>query len=627
MRLLFIYFYKTKGTFKEGTIIELSKKYSVKHNGKFKFKLTKRDSFQDDFYGDNIDIGAIIGENGTGKSVLINSLRDGSNDYSLAVYEKGDGEFFYEGDFEGEIYIYRAFKINWSTTTVHLSLIDFQYHYSKFCKNNIKPLDDTSFVYYSPIIDILEFKRKKLVDVSDKKLLADNTEFTLSESLLFMENRDIYYFFYMSDDDSKIKGVKLELNINFFNRIEKSIFVHSEEIFDVILSIAQSDREKGEQLLDNITSKKINKIVFEHTNRIIDILLEDFYISKIFVEKSQDEIILKRLKSDENMHQAIKQWIAKLDYYDDLKEGMFKMITSKIDNDFTQTTKEYNYMNLFDISDNYDLKFYMEEIKKKIVHRVPSKYDNEVVVSFLIITQLFDDFKNKLDKEDLNSDNILHAFIVYIIKYFLPKDLVKKISLEKKISNDIFLKMLQMNIVKFSDWIEYSEKFVKDNLNEYLIKILKNKDVTFSKKDLFIYAFIKKYAGMNSIHKIELFIILNILYTQDNNGLFETFEFPTRGGIPLLIKRLNQHFKPYPFFDEINNLKDTLEVKNGKLFFELIKHSLQPFNYKLDPPLSSGQRAMLFIFARIDNAIKNNIANKNIIILLDEADLKLHLEW
>ncbi len=67
MRLIFIYFYRTKGTFKEGTTIELSKKYSVKYLGKFKFKLTKRDSFQDDFYGDNIDIGAIIGENGTAR--------------------------------------------------------------------------------------------------------------------------------------------------------------------------------------------------------------------------------------------------------------------------------------------------------------------------------------------------------------------------------------------------------------------------------------------------------------------------------------------------------------------------------------------------------------------------------
>ena len=58
----------------------------------------------------------------------------------------------------------------------------------------------------------------------------------------------------------------------------------------------------------------------------------------------------------------------------------------------------------------------------------------------------------------------------------------------------------------------------------------------------------------------------------------------------------------------------------------MIKNSVELFTYKLDPPLSSGQKAILFIFARIDNAIKQ-IKSKNITILLDEADLKLHLEW
>ena len=41
MQLLFIYFYEIKGTFKKGTIISLSKKYSVTHNGNFNFTLTK----------------------------------------------------------------------------------------------------------------------------------------------------------------------------------------------------------------------------------------------------------------------------------------------------------------------------------------------------------------------------------------------------------------------------------------------------------------------------------------------------------------------------------------------------------------------------------------------------------
>lgn len=94
MRLLFIYFYKEHGTFNKGTIITTSKKYTVeKETEDFSFTLTKNSSFQDRFYGDNLDLGVLIGENGTGKSILINSLRDSNNDYAFGVFEKDD-EFF-----------------------------------------------------------------------------------------------------------------------------------------------------------------------------------------------------------------------------------------------------------------------------------------------------------------------------------------------------------------------------------------------------------------------------------------------------------------------------------------------------------------------------------------------------
>ena len=138
MQLLFIYFYETKGTFKKGTIISLSKKYSVTHNDNFNFTLTKNDLFQDDFYGESIDIGAIIGENGTGKSVLINSLRDGNNDYSLAVYEEENGKFFYEGNIE---------KLIINDNEVSL------WNHRAYWSEDLKKIYNLSLIYYSPIID------------------------------------------------------------------------------------------------------------------------------------------------------------------------------------------------------------------------------------------------------------------------------------------------------------------------------------------------------------------------------------------------------------------------------------------------------------------------------------------
>ncbi len=241
MRLLFIYFYKTKGTFKEGTIIELSKKYSVKHNGKFKFTLTKNSSFQDDFYGNNIDIGAIIGENGTGKSVLINSLRDGSNDYSLAVYEKWDGEFFYEGDFKGKI-----------------SLED----------GNIEPLDDISFVYYSPIMDMFDFKKKNFTNISDKEMFLENDSenITISKNLALIDNRDIQKFFEMGERTTKINISQLKLNsaMSFFEKVEKSLEKEYINLLPIMIKI-ELENSKNSKFIKELTSlipTKKNKRLF-----------------------------------------------------------------------------------------------------------------------------------------------------------------------------------------------------------------------------------------------------------------------------------------------------------------------------------------------------------------------------
>ena len=100
MRLLFIYFYKDFGTFEKGSIIHLSKKYKFtleKENpteNEFYFNKEENPNFIEDFYSKNIDIGVLIGENGTGKSVLLNSIRDKSNEYSICVYEEKN-RFYY----------------------------------------------------------------------------------------------------------------------------------------------------------------------------------------------------------------------------------------------------------------------------------------------------------------------------------------------------------------------------------------------------------------------------------------------------------------------------------------------------------------------------------------------------
>ncbi len=74
----------------------------------------------------------------------------------------------------------------------------------------------------------------------------------------------------------------------------------------------------------------------------------------------------------------------------------------------------------------------------------------------------------------------------------------------------------------------------------------------------------------------------------------------------------------------------TLEEIDFDKYNEFIKNTIPPFSFTYNPPISSGQKAKEIINARINDAIqkinKKN-QNENILILLDEADLKLHLEW
>ena len=100
MRLLFIYFYKEFGTFEKGSIISFSKKYFVntnvinEFNKEINFELEENENFDDNFYSRNIDIGVLIGENGTGKSILINSIKDYmQDDRAIAIYEI-NGKFY-----------------------------------------------------------------------------------------------------------------------------------------------------------------------------------------------------------------------------------------------------------------------------------------------------------------------------------------------------------------------------------------------------------------------------------------------------------------------------------------------------------------------------------------------------
>ena len=189
MRLLFIYFYDNFGTFEKGSIIHLSKKYKFTLDEKksteneFYFNKEENSNFIEDFYSKNIDIGILIGENGTGKSVLLNSIRDKSNEYSICVYEE-----------ENRFYCFLNQK-------------------EIFIENNETTKKELNYIYYTSLIDAFDNDINDKYNISNRALLRKHDDLPLSNRLSLIENDDIHRYINFSKN-SKLDYVKIEQHIH-----------------------------------------------------------------------------------------------------------------------------------------------------------------------------------------------------------------------------------------------------------------------------------------------------------------------------------------------------------------------------------------------------------------------------
>ena len=195
---------------------------------------------------------------------------------------------------------------------------------------------------------------------------------------------------------------------------------------------------------------------------------------------------------------------------------------------------------------------------------------------------------NKKNTEDLKYLKLQFDLMYHNYDFFNNIDKITKISIIKSIrKEDIKNLYFKIESIYIRKWLlilylENEYTLEKINLINKFIKILESNDEIINDKNIFDN--LEKDINLNEK------LLLNI----SNENIIE----------------VNDNF--FVFYEK------------------LIKYELKPFTYELYPSLSSGQKAILFIFARINDAIKKinqENPNENILILLDEADLKLHLEW
>lgn len=302
MRLLFIYFYKDFGTFEKGSIIHLSKKYKFTTDEKkstenrFYFKKEENLNFIEDFYSNNIDIGVLIGENGTGKSVLLNSIRDKNNEYSICVYEEENG--FYCFSNQKEIFI----------------------------ENQKITEKELNYIYYTSLIDAFDNDINDKYNISNRAFLKKHDEKNLDIKLSLIENDDIQKYFKMEQKinyDVKINGLKINYNDKFFSQLKEKIFQKEfENIYPIYINNIKSKIKIIDENLFTSKDDKFYNYIFKviansfSNENLFGHMIEnrDFYLVNNFDFLNKINQIINR-KINEKLDDGFKEQIKQIKLY------------------------------------------------------------------------------------------------------------------------------------------------------------------------------------------------------------------------------------------------------------------------------------------------------------------------
>ncbi len=383
---------------------------------------------------------------------------------------------------------------------------------------------------------------------------------------------------------------------------------------------------KDEDLLEHIRKNRdfylLNNIeLLKNANSVIDREIDKKLTLEFRNQKRRIKLFFEDKKIQDNLEEFFKHSGLELNNIDFLKSIKYKDITNFEEiqfflNYFREIFSKYlNRNSVFDFLDE-EIFYHTEGYNIHLIYIENELYDefidyyfdffnikNKNLSKFFKFKNRETSFNESVDyKLNINNSRIKKENLKYLkldfdlmrnnYDFFNNLENRTKISIIKSIRKsdikDLYFRIENIDTKKWllilylEDKYAYEVLLPKMNLINKFIKILESNDEIINDKNIF--ANLEKNANLNE--KIALNISdENIIDVNDD------------------------------FFD---------------FYKKLIEYKLEPFSYELYPSLSSGQKAILFIFARINDAIKKinkENPNENIIIFLDEADLKLHLEW
>lgn len=603
MRLLFMYFYKEFGTFEKGSIIHLSKKYKFTLNEKksteneFYFNKEENPNFIEDFYSKNIDIGVLIGENGTGKSVLLNSIRDKKNEYSICIYEENNNFYVIEND---------LFKIK---ENEYFPLEEDETFIIKIDNNKISQKRKFKSIYYSSILEKTNENLNDDFDVSNMYLLNEMKNNSLEKKLELLEISDLHRIYDVDPNPSKtfFEDAKEFIKDSYILLFEKTMEILNEN----------KDYEKIEKVFNKLPDF-IKKDYAEEYNMFFEKIINNQNIVRKYINSYKE---LNNIKEDGKKEEGKIELFRNHLFTNEFFENLFKITFTFKTSNLKDTLQEIG--NLFHISEN----------------------ENNI---YSFIEEVFEECLKKLKSQNTKIDNIKKVLEIYKLYYLKEKLGLKNFILidlfkEKRFKNILLLEKKDEVIhssIKGEKLINYKEvtineikKIIEDNYSLFydeVINDLENLDDKILK--LLILKKVEEYKRLNykendeSYNAIYVYLayLLKSKFLENYEKEFLSKKFEKERSFNHELIRMHN--------DKCKNNSPLITIKKVDFdkYNEFIKDTIHPFSFTYNPPISSGQKAKEIINARINDSIKKinqKNPNENILILLDEADLKLHLEW
>lgn len=605
-----------------------SNKYAFEYtekDGVIEISITENKNFIENFYGNNIvGITGIIGENGTGKTRLLKTIKDkiiGNgliwNATMLNLDEDGEKEgnkkrIIISVIENNNVIIYydhhKLKNIKLNTNLKNVSQTSYRDTKPNYLNVYLKELEDYPCIYYSNAMD---FNYENLEEKDNTYNISSNYLIHKFEKYYKYKTEQILNLYSFLNSEYSNKYIKILRKSNIEKNCNSNIHILSDYTVNMSFKFNFNKSKVDDEIKEIIKKLTRDKKLFNIVNRAGGALT-----------KLDNNIDKKERINEFNPDNAIKFYLNKLNrmpelsfilynfylYYNHIEKVELPKIKEEEDRVLNYYTndlyKNYGNLNiglLKKISTETDeLIIILEEMKEE--HNRIKENDKISKIQKQELKDLIDAFTSHLN-EGVDIEVVYEALNKLENRIIISNKIREEIKKYKK-------ELVRIFIEKIDVVLKYCKKGINEAINTFVdnwkcfFKNLSEYDISLIETLTYECELIKQ-----SFKDEDIFSIINKMYNYGSKSL-------SNGSDSVSIDfEVGKDDKAIEYFISV--------ITKNNYFSKMIQVDWRNF--------SSGEVSMLNLFSRFHNVKKEQrfkkLQNKSILILIDEVDLYFHPEW